>query len=87
MGNPSIMSKTKEKLIKYQDECLENTKKLLANEKDKLAEYLDEQTTVLTKNNREHQFRQSHKQSVGLNQSTRIDLTDDSKSFEATRNS
>jgi len=58
---------------------------LLATERDKLAEYLDQQTNVITKENREQQARPSHKHSFALNQSTRIDLSsDESKSFDAT---
>lgn len=52
MNNSSIQATTKAKLLRYQNECESSTRKLLGEERDKLAEYLDKQTTVVTKENR-----------------------------------
>ena len=61
---------------------------MLNEERDKLTDYLDEQTNVITKENRSTHLKHSHKPSVNLNQSTRIDLSiDESKSFEGTSHS
>ena len=85
MDDPAIRPATKSKLVSFQDDCYDHTKKMLNDERDKLTDYLDEQTNVITKENRTTQLRHSHKPSMNLNQSTRIDLsTDDSKSFEGT---
>lgn len=41
LNNRSLQVSTKNKLLKYQIECEQNIKKLLSEERDKLAEYLD----------------------------------------------
>ena len=85
VDDPGIRAATKSKLISYQDDCYDHTSKMLNDERDKLTDYLDEQTNVITKENRSTHLRHSHKPSLTLNQSTRIDLsTDDARSFEGT---
>lgn len=86
LGNKKLGPSTRDRLLQYQSECSGNIKKMLAEEKDKLAEYLDQQTNVITKTNRTSASKIVKSHNNTLNQSTRIDFSsvDDSKSLDLT---
>ena len=86
LANKKVGPATRDRLIQYQSECSTSIKKLLSEEKDKLAEYLDQQTNVVTKTNRTSASKIVKSHNNTLNQSTRIDFStvDDSKSLDLT---
>lgn len=76
MSNATLLPTTRTKLLRYQAECEDNARALLSAERDKLGEYLDHQTNLITKTHR--QMISAHtKHNATFSQSTRIDLSSD----------